>query len=83
MLPPSMYPLSNFVSGLGIPRTSAIVFCLTTHLRDEEHHVPTCSALSLETKDAFSSHQGERKKALMLRRTWNTHLLTLSSPCDR
>lgn len=43
LLPRSLHPASNFASGLGIPGTSVIVFCPTTHVQAQGiGHVPTC-----------------------------------------
>lgn len=49
LLSVSLHPASNFVSGLGIPETSAIVFCPTTHVQAEGlGRVTTCKTQDTE-----------------------------------
>lgn len=41
--PPPLHPASDFVSGLGIPGTSVIVFCPTAHVQAQGlDRVPAC-----------------------------------------
>lgn len=49
LYPLSLHPASNFASGLGIPETSAIVFCPTTRVQAEGlGHVTTCNTQDTE-----------------------------------
>ena len=57
--PLSLHPASNFASGLGIPGTSAIVSCPTTHvLAPGRDHVPTCRCpvISCEPGGSHTKH---------------------------